>query len=61
MTTTPQRLAIWLSGGSGRSKLNLPTSITRRWKKDTEPMEERAAKKTLREMQPGEPASAGAR
>jgi hypothetical protein len=35
-----------------RNRLNHPTAIMRRWKKDTEPMEERAAKKTLREMQP---------
>lgn len=37
-----------------RNRLNHPTAIMRRWRKDTEPVEERAARRTLREMQPVE-------
>jgi hypothetical protein len=36
---------------SERSKLNHPTAILRRWKKDTEPVEERRAREQAREQQ----------
>src|SRR5262249_44889926 len=35
---------------SERSKLNHPTAILRRWRKDTEPVEEKRARELLREQ-----------
>jgi hypothetical protein len=35
-----------------RARLNHPTAILRRWKKDTEPQADKLARKTLRDMQP---------
>jgi hypothetical protein len=43
----------WREGltDSERSKLNHPTAILRRWKKDTEPVEERRAREQARDQQ----------